>query len=819
MAYQPKSYRKFVATAATATLVASAIAPVAGAASNFTDVAPKYQDAVDYLVANNITKGATATTFGTHDNIKRGDLAIWLAAALKLDTTNAPASGFADTKGTRYDAAVSVLKAKGYINGKTATEFAPSATVTRGEMAIMLSNAYDLKSDVATKFSDAVGNYKTAIQGLYAYGVTTGKSDTMFGTSQNITRGDLAIFLKRAAEVVKTLEVKNVTATNAREITIEFNTAVDEYTASNAANYALKVAGATETNFEVVYDEDAPKQVVLKLTDLAKLANNEAIQLTVKKSVLNTELKGLEADYSKTWVFSDTVAPTISKVERDGNDIKVTFDDYVSGVELAKVGNADKTASVVVSSPTSKTITITGGATGLAAGNHSVLVSGVTDAAGNKSSVLTGTVVISADVVAPTVSKVEQLSDNTLKVTFNKEVTNPTFKVKKNGYDLSVSATPTGNAKEYTLTLADNGQVKVYETGATTSAVTLEVSGYKATSNNLYGTTYTSNVNLSKDATAPTVVTRFSQITDLDAGAGFNEVFEVRFNENLSQADASKLTLTDKDGVRQLIDSATIENDAAGNPTILRVTADSVRGTNDAVKLGSYTLNLGAGAVKDLAGNANAATTVSFTKSASSTDVDASASASSNVVTVTYTADMTTSATTLANYMLDGKALPAGTNIYFDTTTRVVKIELPAGYVSSTGGAVLTISDNVVSQAGSKVDAADRTQNITSGFVDNVKPELTGAKKVNETTVELTFSEAVLGNLADTNDFVVKVNGTTVGYTVADGTAGDNKVTLTLPTYNTAQSVTVNVTDTAADISLTDVAGNVLTKSTSVTAN
>jgi hypothetical protein len=57
MAYQPKSYKKFVATAATATLVASAVAPVAFAAkpaSEFTDVAPQYKEAVDYLIDNTI---------------------------------------------------------------------------------------------------------------------------------------------------------------------------------------------------------------------------------------------------------------------------------------------------------------------------------------------------------------------------------------------------------------------------------------------------------------------------------------------------------------------------------------------------------------------------------------------------------------------------------------------------------------------------------------------------------------------------------------------------------------------------------------------
>ena len=55
MAYQPKSYRKFIAGAAAAAVVAPVVAPVASlAATNFTDVEAKYQEAVDFLVSKGI---------------------------------------------------------------------------------------------------------------------------------------------------------------------------------------------------------------------------------------------------------------------------------------------------------------------------------------------------------------------------------------------------------------------------------------------------------------------------------------------------------------------------------------------------------------------------------------------------------------------------------------------------------------------------------------------------------------------------------------------------------------------------------------------
>jgi hypothetical protein len=223
MAYQPKSYRKFVATAATAAIVASAVAPAASAASvsDFKDVAPKYQEAVSFLVDNEITQGTTATTFGTNDHVKRGDAAIWLVRTLGLETEGAAASGFSDTG--RYDAYVSVLKAEGIISGKTATTFEPNALLTRGEMSKIIANAFGFKSDETVPFNDLGPNFGPYIQALYAFGITDGTSETTYGTSLNIKRGDLAIFLKRAVDTVTAPEIESVEAVNANQISVTFD--------------------------------------------------------------------------------------------------------------------------------------------------------------------------------------------------------------------------------------------------------------------------------------------------------------------------------------------------------------------------------------------------------------------------------------------------------------------------------------------------------------------------------------------------------------------------------------------------------------------
>ena len=55
MAYQPKSYRKFIAGAAAVAVVAPVVAPVASlAATNFTDVEGQYVHAVEFLASKGI---------------------------------------------------------------------------------------------------------------------------------------------------------------------------------------------------------------------------------------------------------------------------------------------------------------------------------------------------------------------------------------------------------------------------------------------------------------------------------------------------------------------------------------------------------------------------------------------------------------------------------------------------------------------------------------------------------------------------------------------------------------------------------------------
>ncbi|WEK55043.1 MAG: Ig-like domain-containing protein [Candidatus Cohnella colombiensis] len=101
--------------------------------------------------------------------------------------------------------ALKVLAAKHIITGVTETEFKPNGNTTRAEFVAMLVRALGLKATHATnQFSDvkATAWYAQDIAAAYEVGLISGVSDTKFAPSAQITREQMAILMVRAYEYV-----------------------------------------------------------------------------------------------------------------------------------------------------------------------------------------------------------------------------------------------------------------------------------------------------------------------------------------------------------------------------------------------------------------------------------------------------------------------------------------------------------------------------------------------------------------------------------------------------------------------------------------
>ncbi|UII55668.1 S-layer homology domain-containing protein [Cytobacillus spongiae] len=251
--------KKLLASALMATLVSSAVLPSVSASEvkpsvsvaaqkaddygfnldhPFTDVGSRYEDAVAFLYDAEIINGKTATSFGTNHNLTRGDAAVILANTLGLDTDNAPDAGFKDLN-SRVAGSVNALADAGIVSGKTADTFGTSDPLSRGAMAKFLSLSFELEAYAEqTPFSDVGGVFAPYIEALYGAGITTGKTETSYGTHTNITRGDFANLLYRSImfmiDNVYLPYAESVTSISSTSFSITLKEAAPEdYTAGN----------------------------------------------------------------------------------------------------------------------------------------------------------------------------------------------------------------------------------------------------------------------------------------------------------------------------------------------------------------------------------------------------------------------------------------------------------------------------------------------------------------------------------------------------------------------------------------------------------
>lgn len=170
----------------------------------FSDVinSQRFADSIGYLSNRKQINGFEDDTFRPYANITRGEAAALIGRALgysdEKTTTkfaDVPASSFASGY---IQKAVDAKIISGYSDGT----FRPGNFVTRAEMAILITKAFDLQSTTTNKFKDVASSMSAfqAINALTATGVTTGYLDGTFKPYDNMTRADFSVFLARVQD-------------------------------------------------------------------------------------------------------------------------------------------------------------------------------------------------------------------------------------------------------------------------------------------------------------------------------------------------------------------------------------------------------------------------------------------------------------------------------------------------------------------------------------------------------------------------------------------------------------------------------------------
>ena len=167
---------------------------------NFVDVPANayYYNAVNWALANGVTAGTGANTFGPDSQCTRAQIMTFLWRAAGSPTVTG-ANPFTDVASNAYYAqAVQWAVAQGITSGTSETTFSPDGTCTRAQAVALIYRAKGSPQVSGTNsFTDvdAGAYYADAVQWAVSNGVTSGTSATTFGPDSQCTRAQIVTFL------------------------------------------------------------------------------------------------------------------------------------------------------------------------------------------------------------------------------------------------------------------------------------------------------------------------------------------------------------------------------------------------------------------------------------------------------------------------------------------------------------------------------------------------------------------------------------------------------------------------------------------------
>lgn len=776
--------RKFFATTATAALVASAIIPVASAAEfqDAASISSWAKEAVQFLTDKGYIQGDEKGNFNPAGTLTRAEAAEILSKALDLKATGTEDFSDVSENDWFYNAvlATSPELFDGMGNGK----FEPKAQLTREQAAKVIVQGYQLtgKADLS-QFADASKASKWAVSYLETAvenGVINGKG-SLLAPQDKISREEFATMVKRTIDAVQevTPAVEAVKGLNAKELEVKFNTAVDAKDAAITTKYAVE--GVAITN--AVVSEDG-MTVTLTTDKEVKLTNGK---VTVKPIKTKADAKVLTEEFNKLITFADTTPISVNSVEAKGTTAVITFDEPVQSEGTISLNGTELSKDRYTLS--GKKLTITGLT---AEQSYKVDIVGATDFANNIANpIAVNFSVLKADVdnSKPTVSTAVNgteitfdFSEELMKQNLNADAETKEYaKVTVGSTVFYLTDADIKDTEDKTVFTID---AKSALGTATFINTNIKVEGQKDLAGNA-GDAFEFNAILSKDLTPATLVsaaTKMLVADDVNATTDVDALY-LTFSEPVKVE--GKLTVKTQNGIAYTTGKETaVKADAGfdvdGNGKIEGAEKNTVKVDIDLDSNSTYTFELSAKAVTDLAGNVTADTvtfnvTTGVFEATPETPTDSLVFGATpvvvtdnNVFTVEYAKDVTATATNAANYTLGGKELPAGTQLQFVDGTKKVRFTLPEGSITANGNYVLEAS-NVVDTKGNTLKGGKVTTQVA--LKENIVPVATKVTAVDSKTFTVDFSENIADQAAPTG-VTVKIAGSTVelaSITVAGG--------------------------------------------------
>ncbi|MEI5893454.1 hypothetical protein DXB51_13395 [Bacillus cereus] len=790
-----KSFNKLMAGTMTAAMVAGVVAPVAASASEnaFPDVPSGqwYTKAINEMAAKGIISGLTDGTFGLGKDVTRAEVATFIVKAKDIKP-NSKSTSFTDVDANEWYAQwVSAAESNKLMAGIGDNKFGPKDQLTRAQMAQILVNAYGFKADENNKqtFNDIDGlswaTAKSSIETLASLGLISGYGDGTFKPNKVVSREEAAQFIYNAMNY-KQPEAKVVSATpiNAKQVEVKFGTEVSIDTKDLEAAKKLFTLGDKElTAVEVAKDN---KTVVLTFNGVHGI---EDAVLVVNPIATKADAKVKTGKHTQVISYKDTVRPTVKGVEYvNTNTAKIIFSEPVqnlgnatgtNGVGEVKLAADGKSATVDLTNVKENTEAV-------------VTIVGATDFAGNLISpnpVKVNVKKQAIDKTAPTVTGVEAVANNQLKVTFSKDftetelekgITVDTGKKDENGKVVPVTVEKVefdkDNSKVAYVTLKEDLRDGINTIKIAKETVDSTLTPFKEA--------YSKQLVVSIKAEAAPELTKSEVVTEKD-----NQVLVLTYNKEVTSSG----TALKGDLYSDYVTSTNIDFVAADKVKVDEKDKKVVKIDLKDVKAGKWTVKLAEGFVKDTSAKtlASKAKTITFDVAATKDPVNplaytVSVNKDTNKVLVNFAGKVDgASATNAANYTVEGAAVEKAVLTDNTEAGATVELTLKADSVEATGN--YAVSVNGVKDSTKTVEAKPaKDANLVVTLTENVAPKVAKAELTNGKDLELTFSEAVKAETVNAADFIVLLDGKDV--TKELGT--DKNITVTKVEGTEASKVT-----------------------------
>lgn len=179
----------------------------------FTDIAAHWaKEDIEFVVSRGLFSGTSNTTFSPNTAMTRGMFVTALGRLANADVNGYTKSSFTDVKNDAYYMNyIEWASNNNIINGVGNGKFAPDQSITREQMAVIMSNyaktiGYTLpKVHIENIFTDnaKISTYaKEDVKQMQMAGVISGKNGNLFDPQGTATRAEVSAVLRRFVELV-----------------------------------------------------------------------------------------------------------------------------------------------------------------------------------------------------------------------------------------------------------------------------------------------------------------------------------------------------------------------------------------------------------------------------------------------------------------------------------------------------------------------------------------------------------------------------------------------------------------------------------------